>query len=112
MKREHKPTSKLGESFIKPHKLTHREKIVAALIALRVGGNHEQIAEAAGLRPDQIWKRLSEAQRDGEIFDTGCTRPLKSSVPGIVWQLCDLSKIDNFPKRLPPITHNLQLQLL
>jgi len=112
MKREHKPTSKLGESFIKPHKPSHRQKIIDALKVLRVGGNHEQIAEACGLRPDQVWKRLSELERDGEIFDTKCMRPLKSSVPGIVWQLTDLSQIDNFQKPLPPITHTLQLQLL
>lgn len=111
-KRTHKPTSKAGEVFIKPHKISHRERIVAALIKLRVGGNHEQIAEEAGLRPDQVWKRLSEAEREGEVFDTGCTRPLKSSVAGIVWQLTDLSIFDKPPRPLPPITHNLQLQLL
>lgn len=82
-----KPTSKQGEEHIKPFKASHKQKILWALAALKVGANHEILADKAELRPDQVWKRLSECERDGDIFDTGLTHPLKSGVPGIVWQL-------------------------
>lgn len=86
MKREHRPTSKEGEAFIKPHKPNHKQRIMDALRIMKVGGTQEEIAEVAGMRPDQVWKRLSELSDDGKIFDTGITRKLKSGVSGIVWQ--------------------------
>jgi hypothetical protein len=95
-KREHKATSSTGHEFIKPHKPSHRERIKEALEKGKVGLTHEEIAELSGLRPDQVWKRLSEASRDGEIFDTGLTRKLKSGVPGIVWQLTNIPKPTSF----------------
>lgn len=87
MKRQFKLTSKLGEMHIAPHKESHKDKILVGLEKLKVGGTHEQIAESIGLRPDQVWKRLSELEKEGKIFATGLLKPLKSSVPGIVWQL-------------------------
>ena len=92
MKREYRLTSKLGEMHITPHKESHKEKILRAMEKFPVGTNHEEIADAAGLRPDQVWKRLSELsdkeQKGGaKIFDTGLMKPLKSGVPGIVWTL-------------------------
>lgn len=89
-----KPTSKAAHEYIKPHKPSHRQKILEALAVLKVGGNHEAIAEVAGLRPDQVWKRLSECQSDGDIFDTGITRPLKSGLQGTVWQLKNLPVVN------------------
>lgn len=86
-KREHRPTSKEGEQFVRVFKKTHHEKILEALAGLKVGGTHEEIAKIADMRPDQVWKRLSELERDEKIFDTGITRKLKSGVNGIVWQL-------------------------
>lgn len=80
-------TSKLGELHIAPFRESHKERILNALKELRVGGTHEEIARAAGLRPDQVWKRLSELERDGKIFDTKLTRKLSTGVKGIVWQV-------------------------
>lgn len=87
MKRKHSPTSKEGEEFIKPFKPTHREKIFQALKELRVGGTYEEIAQKAGMRDDQVWKRLSELERGMLIFNTSITRKLRSGVSGIVWQV-------------------------
>jgi hypothetical protein len=87
IKRQYRPTSKEGENFIKPFKPNHKEKIKEALERLKIGGTHEEIAIIAGMRPDQIWKRLSELEREEAIFSTGITRKLKSGVKGIVWQL-------------------------
>jgi predicted ArsR family transcriptional regulator len=90
--RQHKPTSKAGEAHITPFKQSHKEKILAAIQKNRVGCTHEQAAEICGLRPDQVWKRLSELAADGKIYDTGVTRKLKSGVNGIVWQCFETKK--------------------
>ena len=87
MSRQHKPTSKQGEQHIAPFKQSHKEKIVAALMKMNVGGTFDEISEATGLRPDQTWKRLSECQKDGTIYDSGLTRKLKSGVNGIIWKI-------------------------
>lgn len=81
------PTSRAGHEHIKPFKQNHTQKILEGLERLKIGGTHEEIAVVCGLRPDQVWKRLSEAERDGKIFNTGITRKLKSGVIGSVWQL-------------------------
>jgi hypothetical protein len=85
--RQHKPTSKEAEAFIKPHKPTHKQKIKDGLARLRIGGTQEEIAAVCGMRPDQVWKRMIDLQNDGDVFDTGITRKLKSGVRGAVWQL-------------------------
>lgn len=94
MTRQHKPTSKQGEAHIAPFKKSHKEKIKDGLKQLKVGGTHEELALVTGLRPDQVWKRLSELCNDGDLFDTGITRKLKSGVQGIVWQLSGEKIVD------------------
>ena len=86
-KRQHRPTSKEGEEHIKPFKPSHGQRILEAIKAAKVGATQEEAAAISGLRPDQVWKRLSELETAGKIFNTGITRKLKSGVPGIVWQI-------------------------
>jgi len=103
--RQHRPTSKEGEAHIAPFKPNHKEKIKEGLGKLKVGGTQEEIADAAELRPDQVWKRLSELEEDGIIYNTGITRKLKSGVSGIVWQLKEDSLQDwfsNYQNEQPP----------
>jgi ribosomal protein S1 len=114
-KRSHKPTSKAGEAYIKPFKESHKQKIISGLQVLRIGGTHEEIGLITGMRPDQVWKRLSEAQRDGTIYDTGITRKLKSGVKGIVWQCRELlpispaktDKQQSIAKRIQQVNNSL-----
>lgn len=87
MTRQHKPTSKAGEEYIKPHKASHKEKILEGLKRLVVGGTYEQISAITGLREDQVWKRMSDCLKDETVFDTGITRQLKSGLYGTVWQI-------------------------
>lgn len=93
-KRLHRPTSKEGEQYIKPHKPNHKAKIKEGLERLRIGGTHEEIALVCNMRPDQVWKRLSELEREGEIFNVGMTRKLKSGVSGSVWQLVGMRCVE------------------
>lgn len=92
--RQHRPTSKEGEQFIAPFKQSHKDRIVAALQKLPIGATHEELSDATGLRPDQVWKRLSECAADGKIYDSGLTRKLKSGVMGIIWKIKEVEKED------------------
>ena len=92
--RQHKPTSKAGENHIKPYKPNHKQKILEGLERLKIGGNFDEISVVSGLKDAQVWKRLSELEREGKIFNTGITRKLKSGVIGIVWQKVGLKPID------------------
>ena len=94
MKRQHSPTSKSAEQFIKPFKPNHKQKILAGLDMLKVGGTFEQIAQITGMKESQVWKRLSEAERDGTIFNTGITRKLSSGMEGTVWQKSGMKTVD------------------
>ena len=87
MKRQHSPTSKAAHESIKPAKAYYHAKVAEGLEKLRTGGTFAQIAEAVGLTPDKIWKRISECQKAGMVFDTGITRTLPSGRQGTVWQL-------------------------
>jgi hypothetical protein len=106
--RQHKATSKAGELHIAPFKQSHKDKIVDALKKLKVGGTHEQIAVECGLRPDQVWKRISEVE---EIYDSGITRKLKSGVDGVVWKLREETLqefLTNLQNEKPPISFHQQ----
>lgn len=89
-----KATSKAAHEFIKPHKQSHKDKIIAALEKIKVGATQDELAMLTGLRTDQCWRRMNELVKDGIVFDTGITRPLKSSCLGIVWQLCKLPVVN------------------
>lgn len=78
--------SKAANDFMKPIKKSYWQKILDALDELKGGGTFEELAEKADLRPDQVWRRLSELQAQGKIFNTGISRPLKSGLGGAVWQ--------------------------
>lgn len=89
-KRQHRPTSKEAHESIKAFKSGYYQKILDGMAKLKVGGNYEEIANAAGIKDSQCWKRLSELESGGKIYNVGITRKLSSGRPGIVWQLTDL----------------------
>ena len=89
-KRQHRATSKAAHESMKEHKAAMYEKIIEGLNKLRVGGNFEEISSAAGLKPEQVWKRLSEMDELGITYNTGITRKLSSGRSGIVRQLTQL----------------------
>lgn len=101
-KRKHQPTSKSAHESIKPLKSELYRRIEEGLRLLKVGGHFEDIARFSGLKPAQVWKRLSELEKAGIIFNTGSTRPLSSGRKGIVWQLRNLPDTTE-PER--PVKH-------
>ena len=82
-----KSTSRLAHDSIKPAKQAYWDKIIDGLKKLKVGGTFSEISMCIGVSPDHVWKRLSELERDGKIYNTGMTRKLPSGRAGSVWQL-------------------------
>lgn len=89
-KRSHRATSKEAHESVKEHKQRMYEKIESAMLRLRTGGNFEQIAKVAELKPDQVWKRLSELVVLGKVYNTGDTLPTSSGRKAMVRQLTEL----------------------
>lgn len=70
----------------------HYGRILKALSIVRAFYGHgkagaEQIAQAAGLQPYQVRKRLPELQRNGDVRPTGETRKTESGRSERVWEL-------------------------
>jgi hypothetical protein len=89
-KRQHRATSKAAHDSIKEHKEVMYEKITIGLRILKVGGTYEQIAEAAGIRPDQCCKRLPEMIEAGTVYNVGTTRATSSGRQAMVRQLVEI----------------------
>lgn len=96
-KRNQPITSILAHDSVKDDKEVLHAKIIAGMNKLRVGGNVDEISVYAGLKREEIWRRMSELERDGKIFNTGLTHTSITGRAAIVWQLCDLSGIGDEP---------------
>lgn len=89
-KRPHRETSQAAHDSVKEHKEAMYAKIIEGLRKLRVGGHFEAIAEAAGLEPAQVWKRLPELVEQGIVYNVGTTRPTTSGRQAMVRQLVEI----------------------
>jgi len=88
--RRHRQTSKDAHDSIKGDKQRMYLIISEGLEKLKVGGNFEEIAAVCGLKPEQVWKRLSEMVDAKICFNTGITRPTSSGRKAMVRQLTSL----------------------
>lgn len=79
MKRKNPDTSLDAYKSLDPIKISLRmQKIADGLNAIGKG-NYEQIALAAGLREDQVWKRLIDCMKSGLIHRTQEKRKTKDN---------------------------------
>jgi predicted transcriptional regulator len=80
-------TSTAAYRSLDPDKLNERySKILAALGQIKEG-TFEEIAKAAKLDKEKVWKRLSELALAGLIYRPGNKRKLKSNREGYTWML-------------------------
>lgn len=84
-----KKTSIDAHNSIKSAKGYYHQKVIDGLEKLKAGGTSAEIASIMGMTYDKVWRRMSELQGSGIVFDTGITRPLPSGRKGIVWQLTE-----------------------
>lgn len=89
-KRQHRSTSKEAHESVKEHKEVMYDKIKDGLNKLKIGGHFEEIANACGLKTEQVWKRLNEMIELGMIYNVGITRPTSSGRKAMVRQLVGL----------------------
>ena len=89
-KREHRETSSEAHEEIKPHKQAAYEKIVEALKKLKVGGTFYEIAEAAGMEPLQVCRRLDEMVKAGLVYNCDYTHKTPTGRNSMVRQLIGL----------------------
>lgn len=88
MTRKNPFTSKLAHDSVKEYKRGVYAKITLALQEMKIGGTSEEIADHLNMEHAVIWKRLSELERDGTIFNLpGITRPTKKGRKAMVRQL-------------------------
>ncbi len=82
-----KTTSKLAYKSIQEHLPPLHTKIIQALKEIGKG-TFREIAKAANLRDEQVWKRLSELKKKGEVIDDLDTKicPVSGRVCG-VWKI-------------------------
>lgn len=86
-------------------KATHSERIYAAMLK-HGAGTYEQIATYADMQDRQVWKRLSELERDGKIRDSGKTAVLSSGKHGTIWELPNIEVTMNLnPNIVKDFTH-------
>lgn len=97
--RKNPQTSFDAHDSIKDSKSYYYKKIIEGLTKLQVGGHFEEIAEASGVKPSQVWKRLSEMIDMGILFNTGVTRKTSSGRQAMVRQLTNIS-----PRQIPTQT--------
>lgn len=86
-KRQTSLTSIIAHDSIKPLKAAIQAKIIKALEELRIGATFYEISSKSGLQAAQVWRRLSELETMGLIFNTDITRPGLSGRSCTVWQL-------------------------
>jgi len=85
------PTSRSANEMMEQtgRKIRQQDRILKAMQDPLFGEGHsEKIALVSGLKPQQVWKRLSEMESKGLIINTGKTALLSSGVQGIVWRCC------------------------
>lgn len=91
-KRKHNAESKAAYESIKESRTIMYDRITVGLVKLGNGGTFETIAYAAGIKPDQCWKRLGEMITLGIVYNTGETKKTTSGRQAMVRQLKILKK--------------------
>lgn len=86
------PTSIAAHDSIKDDKEKIYAKIIKGLEELKVGGNFEEVALAAGISPSQSHKRLPELIKMGVVYNVGTTRTTSSGRQSMIRQLVKFKK--------------------
>lgn len=115
MKRKQIDTSRAAFDSLNPITISIRMQKIADGLKAIGKGNYEQIAIAAGLREDQVWKRLIDCMKAGLIHRTEEKRKTKDNrdsyvfAPGPATQIAARKErvmkgktISDFSKKLIP----------
>lgn len=79
-------TSRAAYASLDPESISTMYKAIVAGLRKIGSGTYEDIAKVLKLKPEKVWKRLSEAQKLGLIERTEMKKKLKSGREGYVWK--------------------------
>lgn len=80
-------TSIKANESVKDSKEAMYVLIAEALEKMKIGGTSEEIANFMGIKHERVWKRLSEMEERGTIYNVGTTRKNSSGRMAMVRQL-------------------------
>jgi predicted transcriptional regulator len=86
-KRKHIETSIDVYKALQPEQLRQTYKDILFALSQLGEATTEQIAEALKVKPDKIWRRVSEMHRMGLIYRPGTKRLMTSGSMGYTWKL-------------------------
>lgn len=92
--RKHCETSKEAYLSLEPEKIQQIYTDIMKALSVIGEGTFEDIASNLKIDKSRVWKRLSEMQKNGMIFNTGRKKLLKSNRNGFTWMLTQ----NNTPK--------------
>lgn len=74
-------------------KLREDYKKILTTLSIIGESTSEQIAAKMKVKPDKVWKRLSELKEKELIYKPGTRKPLKSGCNGFCWALTEKGKL-------------------
>ena len=87
-------TSREAKKSLSPDWISQTENKILETLS-RIGqGHYEDMAIAAGLKPDTVWKRCADLHKKGKIIRTGERKMLSSKRMGFVWTLKTEDNVD------------------
>jgi DNA-binding Lrp family transcriptional regulator len=81
------PTSREAFHSLDPEKINEIHKRILEGLKLLQTGTYEDLAKVLKLKPERVWRRLSELHRAGMIYRTGDRKILSSGRAGFVWAI-------------------------
>lgn len=88
-KRNIPQTSKDAHASLKQEEIRGMYRRILEALRLIKEGHMEDIATACRVKPEKVWKRLSEMKVMGLIYRPGNRKPLASGCTGYTWRLID-----------------------
>jgi hypothetical protein len=82
-------TSKDALASLKAEEIREMYRRILEALRLIKEGHMEDIAAACKVKPEKVWKRLSEMKRMGLIYRPGNRKVLTSGCTGYTWRLVE-----------------------
>lgn len=89
VKRNVPQTSKDAHASLKQEEIREMYKRILEALRLIKEGSMEDIATCCKVKPEKVWKRLSEMANMGLIYRPGNRKVLASGCTGYTWRLVD-----------------------
>lgn len=100
-KRNVPQTSKDAHASLKQTEIREMYKRILEALRLIKEGHMEDIAAACKVKPEKVWKRLSEMNEMGLIYRPGNRKKLSSGCSGYTWRITSDEPAESTTERFP-----------